>query len=49
MALAGVCIYFFDMRAMKSCDLLTGREKRIIALTMAAATAPWLFFIPTRL
>lgn len=48
-ALAGVCIYFFDMRAMKSCDLLTDREKRIIALTMAAATAPWLFFIPTRL
>ena len=48
-ALAGVCIYFFDKRAMKSCDLLTDREKHIIALTMAVATAPWLFFIPTRL
>ena len=45
-ALAGVCIYFFDKRAMKSCDLLTGREKHIVALTMAIVTAPYLFFIP---
>ena len=45
-ALVGVCIYFFDKRAMKSCDLLTDREKRIIALAMAVVTAPWLFFIP---
>lgn len=45
-AIAGVCIYFLDKRAMKSCDLLSQREKHIIALAMAAATAPWLFFIP---
>lgn len=44
-AIAGVCIYLFDKRAMKSCDLLTGRERHIIALTMAIATAPWLFFV----
>lgn len=45
-AVAGVCIYFFDRRAMRSCDLLTDRQKRVIALTMAIATAPWTFFIP---
>lgn len=45
-ALAGVCIYFFDKKAMAKCGLLTGREKHIIALTMAIVTAPWLFFIP---
>ena len=45
-ALAGVCIYFFDKKAMSRCELLTIREKRIIALTMAVVTAPWLFFIP---
>ena len=45
-AIAGVCIYFFDKRAMKKCGLLTGREKHVIALTMAIATAPWLFFLP---
>lgn len=45
-AIAGVCIYFFDKRAMKKCELLAGRERHIIALVMAAATAPWLFFVP---
>lgn len=45
-AIAGVCIYFFDKRAMKKCDLLTDREKHIVALAMAIATAPWLFFVP---
>ena len=45
-ALAGVCIYFFDKKAMGRCQLLTPREKHIIALTMAVVTAPWLFFIP---
>ena len=48
-AIAGVCIYFFDKRAMKSCGLLTEREKHITALSMAIVTAPWLFFIPTYL
>lgn len=45
-AIAGVCIYFFDKRAMRSCELLTDKEKHITALAMAIATAPWLFFIP---
>ncbi len=44
--IAGVCIYFFDKRAMRRYEGLTGREKHIIALTMAIATAPWLFFLP---
>ena len=44
--LAGVCIYFFDRRAMRSCTELTIRQRHVIALTMAIATAPWLFFIP---
>ena len=45
-ALAGVCIYCFDRRAMKSCGLLSDRERRITALAMAVITAPYLFFIP---
>ena len=31
---------------MRDLDLLTHREKHIIALAMAIATAPWLFFLP---
>lgn len=46
-ALSGVCIYFFDKRAMRSCDVLSEAEKHTIALVMAIVTAPWLFFIPT--
>ena len=45
-AVAGLCIYLFDKRAMKSCDLLSDRERHIVALTMAIVTAPWTFFIP---
>ncbi len=45
-ALAGVCIYFFDKRAMAACPQLDGRQRYKIALTMAIVTAPWLFFIP---
>lgn len=45
-AIAGVCIYLFDKRAMRKCGLLTDREKHVIALAMAIATAPWLFFWP---
>lgn len=45
-AIAGVCIYFFDKRAMGSCELLDGRQRHIVALAMAIVTAPWLFFIP---
>ena len=45
-AIAGVCIYFFDKKAMSKCELLTGRERHVIALAMAIVTAPWLFFVP---
>ncbi len=48
-ALAGVCIYFFDKRAMRSCELLDGRQRHAAALAMAIVTAPWLFLIPTYL
>ena len=48
-AVSGVCIYFFDKRAMRSCELLDGRQRHVIALTMAIVTAPWLFLIPTYL
>ena len=34
---------------MRSCELLDGRQRHAVALTMAIATAPWLFFIPARL
>ena len=46
-ALAGVCIYFFDRRAMRSCAQLTDRERHLTALSLAIITAPWMFFIPT--
>lgn len=43
---AGLCIYLFDKRALRSCNLLSSREKHIVALAMAVITAPWTFFIP---
>ncbi|MBR2934681.1 MAG: hypothetical protein IKB79_03780 [Oscillospiraceae bacterium] len=46
-ALSGVCIYFFDRRAMRSCEYLTDRERHLTALSLAIITAPWMFFIPT--
>jgi len=45
-AIAGTCIWLFDRRAMRSCQLLEEREKRRIALALAILTAPWLFFLP---
>lgn len=45
-ALSGVCIYFWDRRAIRVCAELDGRQRHIVALVMAVATAPWLFFIP---
>lgn len=45
-AIAGVCIYVFDKRAMKNCAPLSAQEKHKIALAMAIVTAPWLFFLP---
>ena len=45
-ALAGMCIYLFDRRAMKGCALLAPRERHVIALALAVVTAPWLFFLP---
>ena len=46
-ALSGACIYFFDRRAMRSCEYLTDRERHLTALSLAIITAPWMFFIPT--
>ena len=46
-AVSGVCIYFFDRRAMRSCQHLTDRERHLTALSLATITAPWMFFIPT--
>jgi len=46
-ALAGVCIYFFDKWAMRSCQQLNDRERHLTALSLAIITAPWMFFIPT--
>jgi len=45
-ALSGVCIYFFDKWALRSCKHLSARERHITCLTLAIATAPWTFFIP---
>lgn len=46
-AVAGVCIYFFDRLALRKCPALDGRQRHIVALTLAIVTAPWTFFIPT--
>ena len=46
-ALAGVCIYFLDRWALRSCTLLSTHQQKIMALTLAIVTAPWMFFIPT--
>ena len=46
-AIAGVCIYIFNKKiSFKKIDI-TEREKRILALTMAIVTAPYLFLLPT--
>jgi len=45
-ALSGVCIYFWDRRAMRRCAELDDRQRHMVALAMAIVTAPWLFFIP---
>ena len=44
--LSGVCIYFFDKWAMRSCAQLTPRQRHILCLTLAILTSPWTFFIP---
>ena len=45
-AIAGVCIYYFDRRVFRRIPELDGRQSHILALTLAIVTAPWLFFIP---
>ena len=45
-ALSSWAIYCFDKHTMASCEQLTARERHIVALTLAIATAPWTFFIP---
>lgn len=45
-AIAGVCIYYFDRRVFRRIPELDGRQSHILVLTLAIVTAPWLFFIP---
>jgi len=45
-AWSGVCIYLFDKAALRSCALLTDRQRHLICLALAVITAPWTFFIP---
>ena len=33
-------------KGWRSCTLLDGRQRHIVALTMAVVTAPWTFLIP---
>lgn len=44
--IAGACIYFLDRRAFRCVPELDGRQRHVLALTLAIATAPWLFLIP---
>lgn len=44
--ISGVCIYRFDKNTMEERSLLTDKERKTIALSMAIFTAPWLFFLP---
>ena len=44
--LAGVFIYFFDRKALRSCPLLTAEQGQKLALAMALFTMPWFFFWP---
>lgn len=48
-ALSGVCIYFFDRRVLRKTPELDDRQAHTLALTLAIATAPWLFFVPVYL
>lgn len=45
-ALAGVCICFLDRRSLRRCPELGPRQSRLAALSLAIATAPWLFLVP---
>ena len=44
--ISGVCIYIFNKKySFKKIDI-TKREKKILAITMAIVTAPYLFLLP---
>ena len=45
-AVAGVCIWLLDRRALRRCPELDGRQRHIAALALAVCTAPWLFLVP---
>ena len=45
-AVSGVHIYFFNKLEVLPRTNLTDRERHIVALSLAIATAPWTFFIP---
>ena len=44
-AASGVCIYWFDRWALRSCEHLSVRQRHIVCLALAIVTAPWAFFI----
>ena len=48
-AVAGACIYCFDRQVFRRVPELDGRQGHVLALALAIATAPWLFFVPVYL
>ena len=47
--LSGIVIYFFNRRFCLQKTGLNARQKHIVALALAIATAPYLFLLPTQL
>ena len=45
----GVHLLSFDRRVFRRAPELDGRQGHVLALTLALATAPWLFFVPVYL
>lgn len=44
--ITGVCLYFVEMQAMRTGELLSVRERRIAALAVAITGAPYFFVLP---
>lgn len=47
--ISGICIYFFNYRFSFNKTNLDTKQKKIMALTLAIVTAPYLFLFPTSL
>ena len=48
-AIAGVCIYFFNYRFSLKKSLPEVRERKAVSLVLAIVTAPWTLLLPTEL